>query len=124
MKGIMLLLLLVLLLPLVVADEIPFEPMTLGMDIVEPSQMCRDEWNIFMGQQPEELINKYCDRVGVRVLVLLGLIALMWLAEPKMQKLFKDKGNEYFPYQWACFLYKWVGLGMMFIAMYAIGGVN
>jgi len=112
--------------PVVVADEVPSEPILIGggfgmdMGSVEPTKMCRDEWDIFMGQQPEDLINKYCDRIGIRVLVLLGLIFLMWIAEPKVQSIFRKKCNEYFPYQWACFLYKWVGLGMIFIAMYAI----
>jgi len=73
-----------------------------------------------MGQQPVDMIQKYCNRMGLRVIGVLLLVCLMWLLEPKLRQFVKKKPG----FEYLVVLYKWIGLGMMFIAMYAIYAVR
>ena len=110
--------LLLLLMPMVIAEDIDLmarldmQPTTKDPMLPE----CKAEWDRVMGEQPEEMVQRYCSAVGYRVLGLLILIALMWLLEPRLKRWSKEnEGFEYVPY-----LYKWVGIGLIFMAGYAI----
>jgi len=66
-----------------------------------------------MQKDPESLVTEYCDAVNIRVIWIVGIAFLMWLGEPKFKQKFKD--NPYL-----IKLYKWLGLGILFMAGFAI----
>lgn len=86
-------------------------------DIVKGmSPACVAELNLFFGVGPEALIKEYCDVVNLRVLFILGFVLLMWLFEPALKKKLSTVkyGNM------VCFMYKWIGVGLLFLAMLVI----
>ena len=112
--------LILLMIPTVLGFSFDFNNYTTEDNLSEPNPECVENWNNFMGQQPVDMIQKYCNRMGLRVIGVLMLVSLMWLFEPKLRQFVKKKPG----FEYIITLYKWVGLGMLFIAMYAIYAVG
>jgi hypothetical protein len=79
----------------------------------EISPECRYEWDQFMSMQPEEHISSYCSAVDLRILFLLIIVFVLWVCEPIVKnKLEKTK------YLHLIYIYKWLGLGILFLSIY------
>lgn len=67
---------------------------------------------------PEELVRRYCSAVNIRggIFVIIG--GLMWLLQPMVRKKIDELKLPIKTSQ-LIFLYKWVGLGILFIGAYA-----
>jgi len=64
-----------------------------------------------------ELVKEYCGAVSTRgaILVILGL--LMWIAQPIVKK--SIKRTWMFDKKDLMFMYKWLGIGILFLGAYA-----
>lgn len=86
----------------------------------EFTQECRDQFNTFFGNQPELLVKEYCSSVQTKVIILLVCVGLMWLFEPVLKKWLAKQDNLASFDRTILFAYKWLGLGLLFIAGYSM----
>lgn len=95
-----------------------------GGRFIAMSQGCRDEWNFFVKKDPEALVREYCEVVNVRLIYLILIAALLWLAEPRIKELILKNevfwSKNHLRSEYIIFLYKWIGLGILFMACYGI----
>lgn len=86
------------------------------------SEECRAEFDMFMGQQPGELVNEYCSVVNIRILLLVVIIFLMVLFEPKVTKKLKDwdYDNGFIDSDTLINVYRRLLLGMIFMVCYIL----
>lgn len=68
-----------------------------------------------------ELIREYCSAIDNRAIILLGIVALLWILEPKVKQLI-DKIEydnihleEMFGHNNLKIMYKWIGVGILFM---------
>jgi len=80
----------------------------------ELSIQCKDEWNRIMGMQPGENIKRYCNVIDFRIFILLILVFIIWLTEPVLNNKLS------YNYKYIGFVYKWLGLGLLFMAGYLL----
>lgn len=113
MKPYYLLILILLILPSVFA--LNFSDIDVPIKNKGLSSECRIEYNTFMSQQPEELVQEYCNAVNTRLILLIALIFIMWLLEPLIKNTLIKNKNE-----WLLIFYKWIGLGLIFFVGYGI----
>ena len=82
--------------------------------------------NIHPINQTKELINNYCSAIDNRLIILLVIVGIMWLIQPKVFKAierinFKNKFiKELFGENSLKIIYKWLGIGLLFMAVYLI----
>jgi len=72
--------------------------------------------------EPMELVKKYCSAVNFRLIILFIIAGLMWLFQPMYMKLImqKDIDNAWISSTALIYIYKWLGLGLMFIGIYGL----
>jgi hypothetical protein len=76
------------------------------------------------------LVQEYCTAIDNRVLVVLGVAMFMWIVEPFIRKkmlLFEEKNKDkddwvsyVFTADFVGVVWKWIGLGLIFIAGYTM----
>lgn len=87
---------------------------------VEFTEECKRQFNMFFSAQPEELVAKYCSSVSWKVLVVLFIAGCMWVCEPMFRKWLSKQDNlASFDFT-IIFIYKWIGIGLLFIVGYAL----
>lgn len=116
---------LLILLPLAMAEDIPhnfsfnvYEHKEGYMIMNSLSPECREEWKIIINKDPEALVKEYCSTVQDRIVWLLFIVGLLWLFQPMFNKLVDNSNDK--RYNILKIVYKWIGLGFLFIAGYAI----
>jgi hypothetical protein len=82
------------------------------------SPECREEWTLIINKNPEALVTEYCTTVQDRIVWLLVIVGLFWLFQPMFNKLIDNANDKRFNI--LKIAYKWLGLGFLFIAGYAI----
>jgi len=93
------------------------------MEDLDPfSENCRAEFDMFMGQQPGELVGKYCSVVNIRILLVVVIVFLMILFEPKLTKKLKDWNydNGWIDGDTILNMYRRLLLGLVFMIGYFI----
>ena len=74
----------------------------------------------------QELIKEYCTAVNTRLIWVLAIILLMWLLEPKVKQFFlthqptNPSLKNVFNVESLMFLYKFIGLGLIFMVGYGL----
>jgi len=81
-------------------------------------------------ENTKELIQEYCSVVSGRLIIVVAVVAIMWLLEPKIFVAF-DKieyknrfVRELFGPKMLKIMYKWIGLGLLFMIGYMIWVVS
>jgi hypothetical protein len=73
-----------------------------------------------------ELVATYCSNVNNTALIFIALGVLFWLLEPSYVKFIKRLENKNNTFKYILtqnslkFMYKWIGLGMLFMSGYLI----
>lgn len=119
---------LLLTISIVVADSnITFDQTELVATFVPQQQKvftseCREQFNNFFTMQPEVLVKNYCNAIQTKVIWIFVLAGLMWLFEPVMKKLVQKKkiDTAYISVSSIFWIYKVIGIGIMFIGCYAL----
>ena len=90
----------------------------------ELSEDCKFEWNYLQSKNPRDLIKEYCGVVDKRLLLWLFVVGVLWLIEPRIKRELEKNEvvwNQYYlSSKWLIFVYKWIGLGILFMIGYAI----
>jgi hypothetical protein len=72
----------------------------------------------------EELIKTYCSAIDNRLVVLVGIVGFMWLLEPKIRSILwkkvENKVMHEYIFHYYMDMYKWIGLGLLFMVGYAL----
>ena len=73
-----------------------------------------------------DMVNLYCTRINHNLIILIGVVALMWLIQPIVFKAF-DKVNpeshflrEIISPSSLKMIYKWLGIGILFMVGYSM----
>lgn len=86
------------------------------------SSGCANELDAFFGQEPKELVQQYCSNVGFRIIIIFIIVGLLWLFEPKVRAevMKRDFDNGFISSAQIMHIYKWLGLGILFIGIYGL----
>ena len=82
--------------------------------------------NTVSTQTTQELIQEYCSAINTKVVWVIGIAMVMWLLQPAIFKAFdKIKHSNMFMEEMFSsnnlkVIYKWIGLGLLFMAGYVI----
>lgn len=98
-----------------------FTPPNLNQTNPRVDQYCIDQLNSELGLNSKLLIQQYCKEVNNKVIFVLFIIFAMWLLEPVVyREMIKAKGIWRYDADRVMNFYKWVGLGLLFMATYAM----
>jgi len=96
-------------------------PLVLANDIVSFNNISYDGGKfVNTGPAPGELVREYCGKVQIWGAVLVIFGTLFWITEPKIKKLMKKEQVWIFECRDLMFMYKWLGIGILFMGAYTI----
>ena len=88
----------------------------------EISATCREQLQNFFSEQPEQLVQRYCHSVDIKLIVIIFVALAMYIFEPLVKKKLDkwDYDNGYFASSTFYFMYKWVLAGILFMVGYGL----
>jgi len=94
---------------------------TLNLNKVIFTKECRDQYNTFLSQQPEQLVKEYCETSNYKLAVLAFFVLIMLILEPYVRKRILDYkiDNVAISSNSLIFMYRWLLAGLVFMLMYS-----